>query len=71
MSTVSYILFFPELKSRSWNSADEIHRSLMVDHVNEVSQWMVGVKRLIAEARNLPQEELPANDEAVAEIRDT
>lgn len=26
----------------------------MVDHVNEVSQWMVGVKRLIAETRALP-----------------
>lgn len=26
----------------------------MVDHVNEVSQWLVGVKRLIAETRSLP-----------------
>lgn len=26
----------------------------MVDHVNEVSQWLVGVKRLIAEMRSLP-----------------
>lgn len=25
----------------------------MVDHVTEVSQWMVGVKRLIAETRKL------------------
>uniref|UniRef100_A0A6I8Q0K0 Steroid receptor RNA activator 1 n=1 Tax=Xenopus tropicalis TaxID=8364 RepID=A0A6I8Q0K0_XENTR len=44
-----------ELQGQNWDSADEIHRSLMVDHVNEVSQWMVGVKRLIAEARNLPE----------------
>ncbi|KAM9701329.1 steroid receptor RNA activator 1, partial [Menidia menidia] len=36
-----------------WDSADEGHRSLMVDHVTEVSQWMVAVKRLIAETRNL------------------
>ncbi|XP_029511421.1 steroid receptor RNA activator 1-like isoform X1 [Oncorhynchus nerka] len=42
-----------ELKSWNWDAADEVHRALMVDHVNEVSQWMVGVKRLIAETRNL------------------
>lgn len=34
----------------------------MVDHVTEVSQWMVGVKRLIAEKRNLSSEE-EANEE--------
>ncbi|XP_068129068.1 steroid receptor RNA activator 1 [Hyperolius riggenbachi] len=54
-----------ELKCRNWDAADEIHRSLMVDHVNEVSQWMVGVKRLIAEARNLPQDDQPMKDETV------
>ncbi|KAM4620590.1 steroid receptor RNA activator 1 [Polymixia lowei] len=42
-----------ELQASRWDVADEIHRSLMVDHVTEVSQWMVGVKRLIAETRNL------------------
>ncbi|NXD15260.1 SRA1 protein, partial [Nothocercus nigrocapillus] len=47
-------LLVQELERRSWDAADEIHRSLMVDHVNEVSQWLVGVKRLIAEIRNLP-----------------
>lgn len=47
-----------ELKSCNWDSADEIHRSLMVDHVTEVSQWMVGVKRLIAETRKLKPEAL-------------
>lgn len=30
----------------------------MVDHVAEVSQWMVGVKRLIAETRKLEPEVL-------------
>ncbi|MBN3297326.1 SRA1 protein, partial [Amia calva] len=45
-----------EMKMLKWDKADEIHRSLIVDHVNEVSQWMVGVKRLIAETRELPPE---------------
>ncbi|XP_071426518.1 steroid receptor RNA activator 1 [Pithys albifrons albifrons] len=52
-------LLVQELQQQRWDAADEIHRSLMVDHVNEVSQWMVGVKRLIAETRNLPD---PATD---------
>ncbi|XP_077080968.1 steroid receptor RNA activator 1 [Siphateles boraxobius] len=41
------------LRSKNWDAADEIHRGLMVDHVSEVIQWMVGIKRLIAEARSL------------------
>ncbi|XP_013888287.1 steroid receptor RNA activator 1 [Austrofundulus limnaeus] len=45
-----------ELQAGHWDSADEVHRSLMVDHVTQVSQWMVGVKRLIAETRNLSPE---------------
>ncbi|XP_075298282.1 steroid receptor RNA activator 1 isoform X1 [Opisthocomus hoazin] len=47
-------LLVRELQQQQWDAADEIHRSLMVDHVNEVSQWLVGVKRLIAEMRSLP-----------------
>ncbi|XP_050948387.1 steroid receptor RNA activator 1 [Labeo rohita] len=47
-----------DLKRKNWDSADEIHRGLMVDHVAEVSQWMVGVKRLIAEARSLNPEQI-------------
>ncbi|XP_068273368.1 steroid receptor RNA activator 1 [Nyctibius grandis] len=50
-------LLVRELQRQRWDAADEIHRSLMVDHVNEVSQWLVGVKRLIAELRNLPAAE--------------
>uniref|UniRef100_A0A1A7Y823 Steroid receptor RNA activator 1 n=1 Tax=Iconisemion striatum TaxID=60296 RepID=A0A1A7Y823_9TELE len=45
-----------EVQAGCWDSADDLHRSLMVDHVTEVSQWMVGVKRLIAETRNLSPE---------------
>ncbi|XP_067160736.1 steroid receptor RNA activator 1 isoform X1 [Apteryx mantelli] len=58
-------LLVQELQQRHWDTADEIHRSLMVDHVNEVSQWLVGVKRLIAEMRILPTVELaePRDDE--------
>ncbi|XP_010183970.1 PREDICTED: steroid receptor RNA activator 1, partial [Mesitornis unicolor] len=51
------VQFLAELQQQHWDTADEIHRSLMVDHVNEVSQWLGGVKRLIAETRNLPTEE--------------
>ncbi|NXL67294.1 SRA1 protein, partial [Chordeiles acutipennis] len=46
-------LLVQELQHQHWDTADEIHRSLMVDHVNEVSQWLVGIKRLIAEMRSL------------------
>jgi hypothetical protein len=46
-----------ELLHHQWDAADDIHRSLMVDHVTEVSQWMVGVKRLIAEKKSLSSEE--------------
>uniref|UniRef100_A0A8C5E2Z9 Steroid receptor RNA activator 1 n=1 Tax=Gouania willdenowi TaxID=441366 RepID=A0A8C5E2Z9_GOUWI len=53
-----------ELRAGHWDSANEIHRSLMVDHVTEVSQWMVGVKRLIAETRNL-------NPELLEQLQDT
>ena len=35
----------------------------MVDHVTEVGQWMVGVKRLIAETRNLTPDLLSTEQE--------
>lgn len=58
-----------ELQQCHWDAADEIHRSLMVDYVNEVSQWLVGVKRLIAETRKLPAEEpaAPRDDSTEAQ----
>lgn len=55
-----------ELSHHQWDAADDIHRSLMVDHVTEVSQWMVGVKRLIAEKRNLSSEEAKEEKSTVA-----
>nr|XP_056718612.1 steroid receptor RNA activator 1 [Euleptes europaea] len=54
-----------KLKCQHWDAADEIHRSLMVDHINEVSQWMVGVKRLIAETRKLPTVDLALEEQEV------
>ncbi|NXE28118.1 SRA1 protein, partial [Ardeotis kori] len=60
-------LLVQELQQQHWDAADEIHRSLMVDHVNEVSQWLVGVKRLIAETRSLPAAELAAARDGSAE----
>lgn len=61
--------FLAELQQCHWDAADEIHRSLMVDYVNEVSQWLVGVKRLIAETRKLPAEEpaAPRDDSTEAQ----
>ncbi|NXV81770.1 SRA1 protein, partial [Atlantisia rogersi] len=61
------LLVQAELQQQHWDTADEIHRSLMVDHVNEVSQWLVGVKRLIAELRSLPAAEAAAPPEGSAE----
>ncbi|XP_035681313.1 steroid receptor RNA activator 1-like [Branchiostoma floridae] len=43
------------LNDRDCDLAHDMHLKLMLDHVSEVRQWMVGVKRLIQEARNLPQ----------------
>ncbi|NWX47081.1 SRA1 protein, partial [Steatornis caripensis] len=63
-------LLVQELQQQRCDAADEIHRSLMVDHVNEVSQWLVGVKRLIAEMRSLPAAELAAVTEGSVEGTD-
>ncbi|KAM9254444.1 steroid receptor RNA activator 1 isoform 2-T2 [Dugong dugon] len=57
-------LLVQELSSQRWDTADDIHRSLMVDHVTEVSQWMVGIKRLIAEKKSLSSEEEAAEKSA-------
>nr|KAF6482246.1 steroid receptor RNA activator 1 [Molossus molossus] len=59
-------LLVQELSSHQWDAADDIHRSLMVDHVTEVSQWMVGVKRLIAEKRSLSSEEETNEEKSAA-----
>ncbi|XP_076605798.1 steroid receptor RNA activator 1 [Chaetodon auriga] len=59
-----------ELQAGRWDSADEIHRSLMVDHVTEVSQWMVGVKRLIAETRKLSPELLEPLKKLAGSVQD-
>ncbi|XP_042287765.1 steroid receptor RNA activator 1 [Thunnus maccoyii] len=59
-----------ELRSGRWDSADELHRSLMVDHVTEVSQWMVGVKRLIAETRKLRPELLEPVQDTAGPVQD-
>lgn len=57
-----------ELQSGHWDTADKIHLSLMVDHVTEVSHWMVGVKRLIAETRKLSPELLEPLRKSEADI---
>ncbi|XP_022625140.1 steroid receptor RNA activator 1 isoform X1 [Seriola dumerili] len=60
-----------ELQLGHWDAADEIHRSLMVDHVTEVSQWMVGVKRLIAETRMLSPELLEPLQKPAEPVQDS
>ncbi|XP_006818738.1 steroid receptor RNA activator 1-like isoform X2 [Saccoglossus kowalevskii] len=48
------------LSRSEYDKANDIHIAMMVDHVSEVSQWIVGVKRLIQEAKKIlplpPQE---------------
>ncbi|XP_071787533.1 uncharacterized protein [Asterias amurensis] len=41
------------LSERDYSKAHDVHLSLMVDFVSEVIQWMVGIKRLIMEARSI------------------
>eukprot|EP00914_Ancora_sagittata_P003800 GHVO01008190.1.p1 GENE.GHVO01008190.1~~GHVO01008190.1.p1 ORF type:complete len:177 (-),score=21.70 GHVO01008190.1:151-657(-) len=41
------------LHVRKCDVAHEIHLGLMMDYVSEVGPWMVGIKRLIQEARNI------------------
>nr|XP_002131049.1 steroid receptor RNA activator 1-like [Ciona intestinalis] len=42
-----------ELLGHNYQQAWNIHVELMCNHVSEVRNWMVGVKRLISELRNL------------------
>lgn len=64
-------LLVQELSGHQWEAADDIHRSLMVDHVTEVSQWMVGVKRLIAEKRSLSSKEETSEEKSAATAEKT
>lgn len=63
-----FLCLVSELQSGHWDTADKIHLSLMVDHVTEVSHWMVGVKRLIAETRKLSPELLEPLRKSEADI---
>ncbi|XP_070552580.1 steroid receptor RNA activator 1-like [Ptychodera flava] len=51
------------LSKSDCDKANEIHVGLMVDHVSEVSQWMVAIKRLIHEIRKLPKVESDSPDD--------
>ncbi|KAF7206774.1 steroid receptor RNA activator 1 [Nothobranchius furzeri] len=64
------VLLASDVQAGRWDSADDLHRSLMVDHVTEVSQWMVGVKRLIAETRQLSPELLEPLHSVVPPVQD-
>ncbi|XP_072040562.1 steroid receptor RNA activator 1-like [Amphiura filiformis] len=60
------------LHNRQYDEANEIHLSLMVDYVAEVSQWMVGVKRLIFEAKkHLPHIDIKENNDSKQSVEET
>ncbi|CAH1267458.1 SRA1 [Branchiostoma lanceolatum] len=59
------------LNDRDCDLAHDMHLKLMMDHVSEVRQWMVGVKRLIQEARNLPQNPSKAETTDTPEAQQT
>ncbi|BFZ14659.1 hypothetical protein BsWGS_17698 [Bradybaena similaris] len=48
------------LKYNDLKEADKLHLSLMVDHITEVSQWMVAVKRIVSELKLLHSSPHPA-----------
>ncbi|XP_022079408.1 steroid receptor RNA activator 1-like [Acanthaster planci] len=58
------------LADRDYNRAHDVHLSLMVDYVAEVSQWMVGIKRLIMEARTILPPPLPSSETGGGHILD-
>ncbi|KAL5011644.1 hypothetical protein ScPMuIL_010195 [Solemya velum] len=39
------------LSNHKYDKAHEIHLSLIVDHISQVNQWIVGIKRLIQEMK--------------------
>ncbi|XP_064481905.1 steroid receptor RNA activator 1-like isoform X2 [Ornithodoros turicata] len=45
-------LLVSELHKGNVEQANKLHVSLMVDYVSEVSQWMIGIKRLILAAQD-------------------
>ncbi|XP_062598085.1 steroid receptor RNA activator 1-like [Saccostrea cucullata] len=51
------------LKKNIYDAAWSIHQNLMVDYTTEVNIWMVGVKKIIHELKNLPEpSQAPAED---------
>ncbi|XP_071846475.1 steroid receptor RNA activator 1-like [Apostichopus japonicus] len=56
------------LSERRYPDAEKIHLNLMMEHISEVSSWMVGIKRLISEAKKiLPSETDSLSDENTQE----
>lgn len=50
------------ISERRYVEADRIHLNLMMEYINQVSSWMVGLKRLLSEAKTiLPAETDPAS----------
>ncbi|CAL1527503.1 unnamed protein product [Lymnaea stagnalis] len=56
------------LKNKDLKQADNLHLALMVDHISEVSQWMVGVKRLINELKLSASSSATPNSKKVAAL---
>lgn len=59
-----YNLFFKALENSELNLANDLHVRLILDFPSEVSQWMVGIKKLIHELIDLKKKnEVKQNDQ--------
>ncbi|XP_048773948.2 steroid receptor RNA activator 1-like [Ostrea edulis] len=60
------------MKKTDYDEAWSIHQNLMVDYTAEVNVWMVGIKKVIHELRNLPElSRTPGDGQESAEQSDS
>lgn len=59
------------ITERNYDEANRLHLGLMMDHISEVSSWMVGIKRLIQEAKGILPEETDKNGQSMDTEQET